>query len=257
MTSSRIPPVTKCTLVTANCAVLGRSIYVTAQPAANEYAKCAAAGVKTALSVRTPGETNAPPYDFGEPATWESLGIPFANFSVGSRHVAEGVRHRGDDGRPHPRSYVDVEPYPLLDRRPRLVGRRRGACARRLLLGRRGGKLGADEPLSRGVLRLRRELYSRPPAAAGAAAVLDTAVMDGEAADQATRREVATRPRVGGRPCRGGSVAAAHDAQGALVPDDPGGARPHRSHPPRVVARRRRPHVRSATCFELAPWIDR
>ncbi len=82
MTSSTIPPVTKCTIVAANCAVFGNSIYVTAQPAANEYAKCAAAGVKTALSVRTPGEKNAPPYDFGEPATWQSLGIPFANFPL-------------------------------------------------------------------------------------------------------------------------------------------------------------------------------
>ncbi len=82
MTSSKIPPVTKCTIVAANCAILGGSIYVTAQPAANEYARCAAAGVKTALSVRTPGETNAPPYDFNEPATWQSLGIPFANFPL-------------------------------------------------------------------------------------------------------------------------------------------------------------------------------
>jgi len=82
MTSSRTPPVTKCTIVAANCAVVGGSIYVTAEPAANEYAKCAAAGVKTALSVRTPGETNTPAYDFGEPATWQSLGIPFANFPL-------------------------------------------------------------------------------------------------------------------------------------------------------------------------------
>jgi len=82
MTSSRIPPVTRCTIVAANCAVLGGGIYVTAQPAANEYARCAAAGVKTALSARTPGETNPPPYDFGEPATWQSLGIPFSNFPL-------------------------------------------------------------------------------------------------------------------------------------------------------------------------------
>ena len=82
MTSSRIPPVTKCTIVAANCAVLGGAIYITAQPAASEYARCAAAGVKTALSVRTPGETNAPSYDFNEPATWQSLGIPFANFPL-------------------------------------------------------------------------------------------------------------------------------------------------------------------------------
>src|SRR5262249_42517572 len=82
MAPSPLPPVTKCKIVAANCALRGNSIYVTAQPGPGEAAKCVEAGVRTASSARTPGETNPPPYDFGEPTTWEHMRIPFVNFPL-------------------------------------------------------------------------------------------------------------------------------------------------------------------------------
>jgi protein tyrosine phosphatase (PTP) superfamily phosphohydrolase (DUF442 family) len=73
------PNVKPCGIVKAGCRLVNSAWYVTAQPASQEFAGIAAAGVRKVLSVRTPGEPNPPPFDFGEPATLQSLHIPFLN----------------------------------------------------------------------------------------------------------------------------------------------------------------------------------